>query len=252
MLQLPSLTHTFSSKSQSSMTTFHHKLLTREGKGFGRWTNPSIMHDTICALIHKKCHPRSSHSEGHFTKEIDSPWPLHFKHSHWWNRSKFASHYAWGTNGVSMWMQDGCKIYMDSYMASNGSCFVAMWIFSFQKPPLGGRPNTKPGDHDTPNACNHWFILFYHMWGSAWTWIHQNSIRLKVRSQMSSHYTWKPVTTLHEFGGVLGRPLDTFFGALRISWSRLLARVWSGPWHIKSLIKYHMTLLNISGWNSLK
>ena len=24
----------------------------------------------------------------------------------------------------------------------------------FQKPPLGGRPNTKPGDHGTPNAHN--------------------------------------------------------------------------------------------------
>ena len=24
----------------------------------------------------------------------------------------------------SMWMQDGCKVYMDSYMASNGSCFM--------------------------------------------------------------------------------------------------------------------------------
>ena len=23
-----------------------------------------------------------------------------------------------------MWMQDGCKVYMDSYMASNGSCFM--------------------------------------------------------------------------------------------------------------------------------
>ena len=35
--------------------------------------------------------------------ETESPWPLHFKHSHWWkgwSRSKFASHYAWGTNGV--------------------------------------------------------------------------------------------------------------------------------------------------------
>ena len=30
-----------------------------------------------------------------------SPWPLHFKHSHWWkSRSKFVSHYAWGTNVV--------------------------------------------------------------------------------------------------------------------------------------------------------
>ena len=32
---------------------------------------------------------------------------------------------------------------------------------------------------------------------------------------------------LHDFGGVLGRPLNPFFWALTISWSRLLARVWS-------------------------
>ena len=25
-------------------------------------------------------------------------------------------------------MQDGCKAYMDSYMASNGSCFMFTWI----------------------------------------------------------------------------------------------------------------------------
>jgi hypothetical protein len=28
----------------------------------------------------------------------------------------------------SMWMHDGCKVYMDSYMASNGSCFMVTWI----------------------------------------------------------------------------------------------------------------------------
>ena len=42
-------------------------------------------------------------TKGHFTHETESPWPLHFKHCHWWKRwsqSKFASHYAWGTNGV--------------------------------------------------------------------------------------------------------------------------------------------------------
>ena len=99
----------------------------------------------------------------------------------------------------------------------------------FQKPPLGGRPNTKPGDHGTPNAHNRWFILFYHVWGPAWIEIHWNSIWLRARSHMTSHYTWGSVTTLHDFGGVLGRPLDTFFWALTISWSRLLARVWSGP-----------------------
>ena len=25
-------------------------------------------------------------------------------------------------------MQDGCEVYMDSYMASNGSCFMLTWI----------------------------------------------------------------------------------------------------------------------------
>ena len=47
-----------------------------------------------------------------------------------------------------------------------------------------------------------------------------------------SHYTWGSVTTPHDFGGVLGRPLDTFFWALTIPWSRLLAHVWSGP-HVR-------------------
>ena len=98
-----------------------------------------------------------------------------------------------------------------------------------QKPPLGGKPNTKPGDRGTPNAHNRWFILFYHGWGPAWIEIHWNSIWLTAQSHMTSHYTWGPVTTLHDVGGVLGRPLDTFSWALTIPWSRLLARVWSGP-----------------------
>ena len=64
----------------------------------------------------------------------------------------------------------------------------------------------------------------------AWIKIHWNSIWLRTWSHMASHYTCGSVTTLHDFGGVLGRPLDTFFWALTISWSRLLARMWRGPW----------------------
>ena len=26
-----------------------------------------------------------------------------------------------------MWLQDGCKVYMDSYMASDGSCSMVTW-----------------------------------------------------------------------------------------------------------------------------
>ena len=43
------------------------------------------------------------------------------------SRSRFAAHYAWGTNGGSMWMPDGCKVYMDPYVALNGSCFMVTW-----------------------------------------------------------------------------------------------------------------------------
>ena len=64
--------------------------------------------------------------KGHFTRETESPWPLHFKHSHSWkrrSRSKFTSHYAQGTNGVCECMMDVKSTWIP-YTASNGSCFT--------------------------------------------------------------------------------------------------------------------------------
>ena len=99
-----------------------------------------------------------------------------------------------------------------------------------QKPPLGGRSHTKPGDHDTPNAHNHWLILFYHVWGPIWIQIHWISIWSRAQSHVTSHYTWGSVTTLHEFGGVLGlRPLDTFFGLSQSHGHGSWPCVWRGP-----------------------
>ena len=47
-------------------------------------------------------------AKGRFTHDMETMWPLHFKHSHWWkrrSRSKFAtSHYVWGTKEGSMWL----------------------------------------------------------------------------------------------------------------------------------------------------
>ena len=102
----------------------------------------------------------------------------------------------------------GCIVYMDFYTASNGSCFMITWII-FLNHLLEVGLNTKPGDHGTPNAYNHWFILFYNVWGSAWIEIHRNSIWLRAWSHMTSHYAWGSVTSLHRFGGFLGQPLDT-------------------------------------------
>ena len=105
----------------------------------------------------------------------------------------------------------------------------------FQIPPLGGRPNTKPVDHDTPNIHNRSFILFYHVWEPAWIKIHWNSIWLRARSHTTSHNTWGPVTTLHDFGVCCDDLWTLFFWALTISWSWLSARVWSGPKPAKGL-----------------
>jgi hypothetical protein len=49
-------------------------------------------------------------------------------------------------------------------MASNGCCFEVTWTI-FKNPPLGGRLDTKLGEHGTLKSHNHWFIRFYHAWG---------------------------------------------------------------------------------------
>ena len=46
---------------------------------------------------------------------------------------------------------------------------------------------------------------------------------------MGSHYTWGPVITLHGFGSVLGRRLDTSFGLAQSYGHGSLAHLWSGP-----------------------
>jgi hypothetical protein len=39
-------------------------------------------------------------------------------------------------------MQDGCKVYMDSYTASNGSCYMVTWtIFKNHLLEVGLTPN---------------------------------------------------------------------------------------------------------------
>ena len=65
------------------------------------------------------------------------------------------------------WMHDGCKVSM-AFLCGIKWIMLHGYLDYFQKPPLGGRPNTKPQDHGTPNAHNGWFILFYRVWRPAW------------------------------------------------------------------------------------
>jgi hypothetical protein len=118
---------------------------------------------------------------------------------------------------------------MDSYMASNGSCFMVTWII-FKNHLLEVGLTQKQGDHDTLNTHNCcWFVLFYHAWELAWIKF------IEIAFRWGDAHIWLHTTPKGPWphymilGVVLGRPLDTFYWALRNSWSRVLACVWGGP-----------------------
>ena len=87
----------------------------------------------------------------------------------------------------SKWMQDGCKVYMDSYMASNGSCFMVTWtIFKNHLLEVGPTQNWETMALSTLTTIG--VFYFYHVWGPVWIEIHWNT------------FGWGPVTydfTLH-------------------------------------------------------
>ena len=105
----------------------------------------------------------------------------------------------------SKWMQDGCKVYMDSYVTSNGSCFmVTSIIFKNHLLKVG-------------LTHNHRFNLFYYC---------EDPNEYEF---IEVAFGWRSMTTRQTWvWRVCWDGLCTlFFWALTISWSRLLARVWS-------------------------
>ena len=93
----------------------------------------------------------------------------------------------------SKWMQDGCKVYTDSNMASNGSCFMVTWTIPqnhFLEVGLTQNWETIPFQNLTTIE-----VLYFIMSGDhAWIEVSWNSIWLRTRSQLTSHYTWGPVS----------------------------------------------------------
>ena len=129
----------------------HYPHARRSRIRFGLWgTNKPTVKCTdveLWATLYTDQEPWPWKSKGHFTHETESPCPLHFKHSHWWkrrSRSKFASRYAWGTNGVC-----DCKMDVKSTWIPTWHRMDLGHLDCFQKPSLGGRPNTKLRDHGT-------------------------------------------------------------------------------------------------------
>ena len=139
-----------------------------------------------------------------------------------------ASHYAWGTNGVYKWMQDGCNVYMDSYVASNGSCFMVPWIlFKIHLLEVGLTQNRETMGLQTLTTVDLFYFII--LWGHAWIRIHWNSIWLRARN-IWLHTTLEDPWPHYMILRVCWDDLWTlFFWALTISSSRLLARVRIGP-----------------------
>ena len=124
----------------------------------------------------------------------------------------------------SKFKQDGCKIYIDSYMALSGSCFIII----FKDPPFGGRLQTEPWDLGIPKSYNHWliilslvrtpyeykFIVTTFGWGPGNLWLH-STLEGPWVHYMILEVSWDN--------------LWIFYWAPMHSWWWLLAHVWSGP-----------------------
>ena len=148
-------------------------------------------------------------TKGHFTHETESPWPLHFKHSHWWERwsqSKFTPRLR---DQRSMWMQDGCK-------SLHGFLHGIKWIMFHGHLDYFKNRFLEVGLTQIPKTMALWTLttIILSCVRTSMNRISWNNIWLRARSHTSSRYTWESVITLHDFGSVLGRPLDTFFQAL--------------------------------------
>ena len=165
----------------------------------------------------------------HFTHETAGPWDHSTSSTLIGGKGKaIPSSLHTMLEGPKEWMQDGCKVYMDSYTASNRSCYILTWIFfKCNLLEVGLTQNRETMALQMLTTVGLFYIIMCE--DPAWIEIPWNSIWLRAQSHVTSHYTRGSVTTLHDFGGVLGRPLGTFFWVVTMSWSRLLAHVWSGP-----------------------
>jgi hypothetical protein len=63
MLQLLSLTKWFIIQIWVIHDNISSQVTNKRRQGFEQWMNSSITNDNICWLIHKKCHPKSYHSD---------------------------------------------------------------------------------------------------------------------------------------------------------------------------------------------
>jgi hypothetical protein len=115
-----------------------------------------------------------SYNKGRFAHETESPCPLHFKHSHRWkrrSRSKFASHYAWGTNGVCE-----CKMDVKSTWISTWHQMDSWSLGLFSKTTFWRQVQHKIGRPWHSECSQPLIYSFCYVWESVWIEIHWNAI----------------------------------------------------------------------------
>jgi hypothetical protein len=84
----------------------------------------------------------------------------------------------------SMWMQDGCKLYMDSYIASNGSCFMVTWTtFKDHLLEVGRTQNRETMTLQTFTTVG----LFYSILSYVRTRMNRNSLNLHLVEHMVTY-----------------------------------------------------------------
>jgi hypothetical protein len=106
------------------------------------------------------------------------------------------------------WVQDGCTV----CMASNGSCFMVTWIvFNNHVFEVGLKQNRETMAL-WESQCHQFIIFLSCVRTPPLHVMNLYSIWLRASSDLTSHYAWGPVILLHDFGSVLGQPLDTSFG----------------------------------------
>ena len=116
----------------------------------------------------------------------------------------------------SKWMQDGCKVYMISYMTPNGPYYMVTRT-SFQNNHLFEVGLTQNRETTTLWNLTTFDLLFIIVCEDrTWIEIHWNSIWSRARSHMASPNSWGPVTRRDglwmclgmAFGVVPGKFLD--------------------------------------------
>ena len=121
----------------------------------------------VFVIIDLKC-PRSclgvyceDGPQGHFTPELEDPWPLIFKMSYWWKMLRVSHFTLLELEGLSD--QGSLNGWTNLCGVLNGM----QWIMFHgpeglaSSPPQRGESKTKSGDHDTSKSHNSWFMLTY-------------------------------------------------------------------------------------------